>query len=581
MFASHNANRQHSDLPQQSGSYRRLKSSVFGLCFAALAMISLALWPGSFSPLPVAQAVRQPDHHPIPNRYIVVFKETAFTNGVTDSGETIAYLAERMVKDADGIRHHTYEQAPPGFAATLSPEAVQKLRENPIVADVVPDRFLEYDEVQVPVPSWGLGRIDQRSGLDNRYRYDLTGKGVHIYMIDSGVRASHIDFRGRVGKGYSAVPGFDPNEDCVGHGTHTAGTACGVSYGVAKKAILHSVRVGGCGTPALMDIIAGIDWVAGNHEKPAVANLSLGVPAEETLDKAVNRLIASGVTVVVSAGNDARDAGARSPARVPAAITVGSSSFWAVDRISPFSNFGPVVDIFAPGHNITSASNNNDTDSTVKFGTSMAAPHVAGWAAMYLEAFGKATPAAIQAALIQHSTPNALWAVPEGTPNRLLYVPNLDDRGCLTQTSIAAHPAEYTSERKNDFTRLIRLRDEVLSNSDLGQRLIKIHKDHSFEAARVLLANAYLRTQLMDLLASSRGVADSLVDGDGQVPITRDLIMKIEAYLTGLAQHASPAMRDDLLRAWREADLWAYEGKPVREVLENRSERQQSGWQSK
>jgi len=573
---------------QQRRSSDRARRLVSGLLLAVLAAISLTSRPSSFSPVPTAQAVQQTADQIIPDRYIVVFKETAFTNGVTASGETTTQLAERMVSAASGQLHFTYEQALKGFAATLSPEAVRTLGANPIVDYIEPDRIVELDDVQSPVPSWGLSRIDQRSGPpDNRYRHDLSGEKAHVYIIDSGIRASHRDFDKeepnkpivkRIGNGYSAVPGLNPNEDCIGHGTHVAGIAAGTSYGVAKKATIHSVRVFGCvpTTPASV-VIAGVNWVTVNRLHPAVVNMSLGGLPSQALDSAVQRLITFGVTVVVAAGNANKNACDYSPARVPAAITAGSSSFWYVDVRSPFSNYGPCVDIFAPGHSINSTSNTGDNDSTIKSGTSMAAPHVTGWVAMYLDVFDKATPAAIQAALIEHSTKNVLWDIGAGSPNRLLYVPNVDDQACKVESSVAAASSgEYTSERRSDFAQLYRLRDEVFSTSDFGQRLIKIHKDHSFEAAKVLLTNVYLRTQLMDLLASSREAADSLVDGDGQAQLTRDLIMKIEAYLTGVAQHSSPKMRDDLLRAWRDADLWSYEGKPVREVLESRSERRQS-----
>jgi len=587
MFGRFNQERDRNVSFLQRGSFHRRRLVVFCFLLTALTAVSLATWPAkpSLSPLPAVNAMQQASDQIIPDRYIVTFKQEAFANGVTASGMTSVQLAEQMVSAVDGELHFSYEHSLEGFAATLSPEAKAKLAANPEIAFIEPDQVVELHDVQSPVKSWGQDRIDQRQGpLNGRYRYDLQGADTHIYIIDSGIWKWHTDFGGRVHeRSYSAIPGLDPYSDCTehGHGTHVAGTAGGATFGVAKKAILHSVRVFGCDkTTPLSTILKGVDWVKANHQKPAVANLSLGMFVSETNDEvrgfemAINNLISSGVIVVVSAGNSNDDAGKYTPARVPAAITVGATGFWYVDVRSTFqnglrSNYGPSVDIFAPGSNITSALSKSDSGKAVKSGTSMAAPHVTGWVAMYLSAFKQAKPAEVSSVLIGHSTKNVIWEIgSESTPNRLLYVTNIDDADCLTATSVAndAEAAGIGAETASAFELLYRLRNEVFPDSEVGRELIRIHRTHSFEAAKLLLTDQQLRTQLLEMLKSSRPAVGSLLNGDGQRPLDRELIQKIEAYIYGIAQRAGSEMRADLLRALQNAHLWNYEGRPVAEA---------------
>ncbi|MEW2165957.1 S8 family serine peptidase [Streptomyces sp. NPDC007084] len=279
------------------------------------------------------------------------------------------------------------------------------------------------DAVQKDPPSWGLDRIDQRDRpLDRRYAAPASaGAGVTAYVIDTGVRVTHQDFGGRASYGWDFVDGDRAARDGNGHGTHVAATLAGRRYGVAKKARVVAVRVlddRGAGTTA--QVIAGIDWVTRHARKPAVANLSLGGYGNAQLDAAVRDSIASGVTYTVAAGNDGRPAAGYSPARVREALTVGASD--RTDTRAAFSNTGPAVDLFAPGVAITSASYTGDRGKVARSGTSMASPHVAGVAALYLSGHPRAAPEQVAKALVKLAVPGKLSGVGLGSPNRLLNV---------------------------------------------------------------------------------------------------------------------------------------------------------------
>lgn len=247
------------------------------------------------------------------------------------------------------------------------------------------------------------------------------GTGVNAYVIDSGIRRTHTDFGGRVQYGFDAVGDGQNGNDCYGHGTHVAGTIGAATYGVAKNVTLYPVRVLQCdGFGTGSAVLAGIDWVTANHIQPAVANLSITANGPwSTLDDAITAAVASGVTFVVSASNNGADACNYSPARTPDAITVGASN-WA-DQRAPISNFGPCVDIFAPGAGITSTGYASDTATAVMSGTSMASPHVAGAAALYLETHRSASPADVAAAITANASQSVLTNTGAGSPNLLLY----------------------------------------------------------------------------------------------------------------------------------------------------------------
>jgi subtilisin family serine protease len=261
-----------------------------------------------------------------------------------------------------------------------------------------------------PRPPYGLDRIDQRAlPLNSTYTYGATGSGVTAYVVDTGIRLSHRDFGGRAVSGFDAIDGGRA-DDCNGHGTHVAGTLGGAAHGVAKSVRLVAVRVLDCaGSGATSGVIAGVDWVTAHHQpgQPAVANLSLGGFASSALDAAVRRSIADGVSYAVAAGNGnaagvPEDACRVSPARVPEALTVGASD--SSDRAAAFSNYGRCVDLFAPGVGVTSTWSTGDTATKTISGTSMASPHVAGVAALYLQGKRSASPAAVATAIARAST---------------------------------------------------------------------------------------------------------------------------------------------------------------------------------
>ncbi|MGW8761569.1 S8 family serine peptidase [Streptomyces sp. NPDC055815] len=329
-----------------------------------------------------------------------------------------------LAKKYGGTLQRSYGSEVNGFSASgLTVEEAKHLAADPAVETVVQNKRFSIKETQEKPPSWGLDRIDQaETAGDDKYTYpDGGGEGVTAYVIDTGVRITHQDFGGRATHGFDAVDNDDSADDGNGHGTHVAGTIAGTSHGVAKKAKIVAVRVlddQGSGTTE--QVVAGIDWVTQNHSGPSVANMSLGGGADEALDAAVQRAIASGVTFAVAAGNESSDAGQGSPARVPEAITVASST--KDDEQSDFSNFGAVVDLYAPGSDITSDWNDSDTGTKTISGTSMATPHVTGAAALYLAANPSATPADTAAALTGAATADAIKNPSAGTANKLLKV---------------------------------------------------------------------------------------------------------------------------------------------------------------
>lgn len=363
---------------------------------------------------------------PVPGRYIVVLKpEAARLTREQGSKPSVRDLARGMSGQHGATLLRDYGYALRGFAVRAGDEALARLIADPRVAYVEEDGVASiYTSPAYPVPQqlnapWGLDRIDQRpTAGDGTYSYATLASNVHAYVIDTGIRSTHAEFGQRVGEGFTPINDGRGTSDCHGHGTHVAGTIGGATYGVAKGVQLHPVRVLGCdGAGTWSDIIAGVDWVAAHHLSPAVANLSLGGPASDAVDTAVANLVASGVTVVVAAGNAGGDACYFSPARAPAAITVGSTR--NDDGRSYFSNYGSCVDLFAPGSSILSASNASDTSSAVMSGTSMAAPHVAGVAAMILADMPTLPPADVAQSLRNSATKSVLGAGTTAWP--LLY----------------------------------------------------------------------------------------------------------------------------------------------------------------
>lgn len=389
----------------------------------------------------------------IPNRYIVVLKNSM-------SAASVSAEAQRVVLLDKGKLHFTYSHAIKGFAADLSPAAVAQLRSNPNVAFVEQDRVVTIQATQSPTPSWGLDRIDQRNlPLNNSYTYPNTGAGVHVYGIDTGILYSHNDFGGRASAGFDAITSGGNAVDCNGHGTHTASNIAGATYGVAKGATVVGVRVLDCtGSGSFAQVIAGVDWVTQHRILPAVANMSLGGSTSQALDNAVTASIAAGVVYAIAAGNSSgANACNFSPARTPNAITVAASTI--ADRRAGFSNIGPCVDIFAPGNNITAGwIGGNNATNTIS-GTSMATPHVAGAAALYLAANPGATPSAVRNALVSNATA-VVTNHGANTTNLLLYMGFIGGGGtpgnqapsaAFTSSCVAAtHTCTYDASTSTD-----------------------------------------------------------------------------------------------------------------------------------
>ena len=331
--------------------------------------------------------------------------------------------ANGLVKAHGGTLTHVYRHALKGFAVkNLPAAAVAALEQNPHVARVERDGIVSVNGTQTPAPSWGLDRIDSRTGTDGSYTYPNSGAGVTAYIIDTGINSSSTDFTGRIGTGQDFVDA-NPPTDCHGHGTHVAGTVGGTKYGVAKQVTIVAVRVLDCaGNGSDAGVVAGIDWVVGQHQtgQLAVANMSLGGDLSQSLNDAVQRATDDGIVMVVAAGNSAADACSYSPSSAPSAITVGATT--SANGLAYFSNVGSCVDILAPGYNITSDWIGSSTATNTISGTSMASPHVAGAAALYLSANPTASVTDVTNALITNATSNAISSVPAGTPNKMLYV---------------------------------------------------------------------------------------------------------------------------------------------------------------
>ncbi|MGH8076889.1 MAG: S8 family peptidase, partial [Lysobacter sp.] len=344
--------------------------------------VALALSSPAFS----SQLIRA--ERPIEGQYIVVLKpDSLVTPPGLERAAGLAIAAENAAVDF-GSRFNinverVYGHALQGFMARGSERSIARLLKDPRVAFVEEDGRVDLDATQTNA-TWGLDRVDQRDRpLNSTYIYDYTASNVRAYVIDSGIRASHSDFGGRVSGGFTAINDGRGSSDCNGHGTHVAGTIGGATWGVAKAVRLVPVRVFGCtGGSSYSTIISGVDWVRANRVLPAVANMSLGGSAASSIDTAVNNLINSGVTVVVAAGKSNANACNYSPARVSNAVTVGSTT--SSDARSSFSNYGSCVKIFAPGSSIRSAWYSSNTATNAISGTSMASPHVAGAAALYL-----------------------------------------------------------------------------------------------------------------------------------------------------------------------------------------------------
>lgn len=399
---------------------RRLRRAGGLTAVATTVVLSAITLPAHAAPEGTIRGAGEPGA--VSGSYLVTLKE----------GVRAPSAAGRGVAARYGVRiSHTYGTVLNGFAVEASERQARRLAADPQVASVVQDTRVELDATQRAArtaqkspPSWGLDRIDQTSlPLDGGYTSPKSaGAGVTVYVIDTGIRISHRDFGGRASYGWDFVGGDRVASDGNGHGTHVAGTVAGAGLGVAKKAKVVAVRVlDNSGASTTARVIAGIDWVTRNARKPAVANLSLGGPYNDRLDAAVRASIRSGVTYTVAAGNEGRPAALHSPAGVRQAVTVGSTD--RRDAKAASSNYGSALDLFAPGVSITSAAHTSDTGRATYSGTSMAAPHAAGAAALYLAGHPKATPAQVERALVTGASSGKVSGPGLGSPNKLLRVP--------------------------------------------------------------------------------------------------------------------------------------------------------------
>jgi len=363
---------------------------------------------------------------PIPDQYVVVL--------AADDPDAVAAQVSSLF---GGRVKRVYRNALRGFAIRLNAAAAAALANDPRVRHIEQDGTVDISDIQVN-PPWGLDRIDGRVlPLNDLYEYPPSATTVYVHVVDTGIRSSHVEFGGRafiagdyvdddmdgdpfdVGND-DADPAVPDGADCHGHGTHVAGTIGGTTYGVAKNVVLYSYRTLDCtGLGTISSIVAALDDITADVRRPAVANMSLSGGLSDALDEAVRTSIAAGITYVIAAGNEGTDASAMSPARVGEAITVGATD--ATDTRPTWSNFGPVLDIFAPGVSIRSAWHTSDTATAVASGTSMAAPHTTGVAALYMGLVGNKSPIEVRDAIVLAGTPGVVGSPGSGSPNLLLY----------------------------------------------------------------------------------------------------------------------------------------------------------------
>jgi len=422
-----------------------------------------------------AQGLVHKADSPVAGQYIVVVDDDALlpATGMLAKDADIAELAGAVARERRVDVRKAFGHALRGFVARMSEDEAAALATEPWVKLVEQDGIVEVAGTQVEPPSWGLDRIDQRTApLDGSYSFNNGGAGVDVYVVDSGIRSTHVEFGGRVDtvNAFTAVNDGYGTEDPFGHGTMVAGIIGSATYGVAKDVTLHPVRVvDASGQATISGLVGGIDWITARFaadattttttkkkgrtsttttttsRRPAVVNISMISGSSPTIDAAVQNSIAAGLLYVVAAGNSAFDACYYSPARVPAALTVGATS--SADTVWTYSNGGSCVDLFAPGVQVWTTLSRTDTDATSTSGTSASAPHVAGAAALFLAANPTASPSEVAGAILATASAGALAALPASSPNLLLYSAELG----LDTPPVADFTVKYGSRRSVTF----------------------------------------------------------------------------------------------------------------------------------
>ncbi|MFD5127068.1 S8 family peptidase [Streptomyces olindensis] len=390
---------------------RRIAAAIAAAAAAAVIGCGTAL-PAEAAPA-TGEVLHEDSANAIAESYIVTLKESAGFRADSEEGNQLATKYGATVETA-------YNSVLNGYAVRVGASGARSFASDPAVASVEQNQKVHYDGTQY-YPPWGLDRIDQaRLPLSRTYTYPNTaGNAATVYVLDTGVRITHQQIAGRASYGYDAIDGDTIASDGNGHGTHVATIVAGRTYGVAKLARIVAVRVlDNDGYGSVAGVIAGVDWVTSHRNRPAVANMSLGGSASTALDTAVRNSIASGITYAVAAGNANADAANFSPARVSSALTVGASTI--TDYRADFSNYGSALDMFAPGVSIPGGWHTSDTARATLSGTSMATPHVAGAAAVYLTSRPTASPATVHSALVSGATTGVLRNIGPGSPNRLL-----------------------------------------------------------------------------------------------------------------------------------------------------------------
>lgn len=365
----------------------------------------------------------------LPNHYVVTFREKSFPFEIRDAatreyfwldpdGSTLGERAAALVQRHGGELTHVLHCGAGAFGAFLTETAAQQLRQSPAIAEVAINSCGSFSTAT----SWGIDRINQRLGTDGNAASVASGAGVHLYIVDSGIRATHQEFTGRISTGFCPIAGFSPFSDSYGHGTHVAGIAAGTTYGVAPAATIHSVRIGIQNSSELLphaDVLTALIWLRENLQLPAVLNCSWATEDTNNARAVFRDLINAGATCITAAGNASVSLPLGAPSTIPEVVVVGATA--PGDVRASFSNYGDYIDLWAPGDGITSAYNASDTDSKVLGGTSMASPHVAGAAALYLERNPTATHTEVRQSLVANATRDTVTGQTGGCLSGLLY----------------------------------------------------------------------------------------------------------------------------------------------------------------